>query len=422
MSSIMKHRENVFDLMSEGSAMVIFASAPKNASADEELPFVVNKNFFYLTDITQENSILLFIKTLTEKKIYLFVDEYDPVKEKWYGKKLSFEEAKAISNIENVFSTKEFNSILNLVLTNVNNQYGLINKCYVDLTPEIKISEAYSTKDFANKVKDQYSHIEIEDLMPLLTKLRLVKDEEEIERLSEAIDITNGGLNDLILFMKPGQKEFELSDRFEFYGRSHGRKSLSFSTICASGKNATCLHYPVAIQNDKIGEEDLVLCDLGFEHNGYHADITRTYPVNGKFTSLQKKVYQAVLNCNKAAIEYVKAGMTLPELQAFAVETLKNECIKSGLMSADDDIRKYYYHSISHHLGLDTHDVGGRETILQPGNVITIEPGLYFANYGIGVRIEDDVMITDGRCIVLSSAIKKEIEDIEKMFEAKESI
>lgn len=422
MSSIDLHRKNVFERMSEGSVMVVFAGAPKIASGDEELPFVIDKNFFYLTDITQENSILMFIKTLTEKKTYLFIDENDPVKEKWYGKKLTIEEAKNISGLDNVFLTKEFESILSLTLTNVNNQYGFINKLYLDLSPEIKVKENMSTNQLANDLREKYSHIEIANLMPLLTSLRVIKDSDEIERLQEAIDITNNGLNDLILHVAPGQKEFEVSDRFEFYGRSHGRKDLSFSTIVASGKNACILHYPVAIQNEKIGPEDLILCDLGFQSRGYHADITRTYPVSGKFTPLQRKIYQAVLNCNKAAIEYAKPGITLKDLQEFTINFLRNECIKEKLMDENDDIRKYYYHSISHHLGLDTHDVGGRDTLLEPGQVITIEPGLYFANYGIGVRVEDDILITSERPIVLSSGIKKEIEDIEKLFAAKEKM
>lgn len=422
MSNIEQHRKNVFERMSEGSVMVVFAGAAKIASEDEELPFVINKNFYYLTDISQENSILLFIKTLTDKKIYLFIDENDPVKEKWYGKKLTIEAAKYISGLDNVFLTKEFESIMSLALTNINNQYGFINKIYVDLSPEIKISSCASTQNFADKIKEKYPHLEVENLMPILTSLRIKKDSEEIERLQEAIDITSGGLNDLIIHVKPGQKEFEVSDRFEFYGRSHDRKGLSFSTIVASGKNACILHYPVAIQNAKIGDDDLILCDLGYESRGYHADVTRTYPVSGKFNDLQRKIYTVVLNCNKAAIEYAKAGITLKDLQNFTIDFLRNECIKAGLMSENDDIRKYYYHSISHHLGLDTHDVGGRDTLLEPGNVITIEPGLYFANYGIGVRIEDDIVITNERAIVLSSGIKKEIEDIEKLFAAKERL
>ena len=422
MSSIDLHRKNVFERMPEGSIMVVFAGAPKIASGDEDLPFVINKNFFYLTDISQENSILMFIKTLTDKKTYLFVDENDPVKEKWYGKKLTVEEAKNISGLNDVFLTKEFESILSLTLTNVNNQYGFINKLYLDLSPEIKVKENTPTSILAEELKEKYPHIEIVDLMPLLTSLRVIKDSDEIERLQEAIDITNNGLNDLILHVEPGQKEFEVSDRFEFYGRSHGRKDLSFSTIVASGKNACILHYPVAIQNEKIGPEDLILCDLGFQSRGYHADITRTYPVSGKFTPLQRKIYQAVLNCNKAAIEYAKPGISLRDLQDFTVNFLRNECIKEKLMEENDDIRKYYYHSISHHLGLDTHDVGGRDTLLEPGQVITIEPGLYFANYGIGVRVEDDILITNERPIVLSSGIKKEIEDIEKLFAAKEKM
>ena len=199
------------------------------------------------------------------------------------------------------------------------------------------------------------------------------------------------------------------------YGRAHDRAPLAFSTIVAGGKNATCLHYPYEQQNDALKDEDLVLFDLGFSYEGYSADISRTFPVSGKFDDLQKKVYSAVLGCNKAVIAYAKPGLTLRDLQAYATEYLKKECIRLKLMGPDDDIRNYYYHSVSHHLGLDTHDISDREKPLQNGNIITVEPGLYFAKYGIGVRIEDDVLITLDGSVVLSKNIVKEIDEIDKM-------
>ena len=207
--------------------------------------------------------------------------------------------------------------------------------------------------------------------------------------------------------------EHELADYFELYGRLHDRSPLAFSTIIASGKNATCLHYPT--QNEAIKDSDLVLFDLGYSHNGYSADISRTFPVNGKFSGLQAKVYEAVLNCNKAVIAMVKPGLTIKDLQDFAVEFLRKECLRLGLMKEDDDIRNYYYHNVSHHLGLDTHDISDRNKLLENGNVITVEPGLYFANYGIGVRIEDDVLVSEDGPIVLSKNIAKEMSDIERL-------
>lgn len=409
-------RSKLFDLMENNSVAIVYAGKPKISSEDEFYPFNVNKNFFYLTGICQENSILLLVKGLADNKKYLFIDEYNPVKEKWTGKRLSNDEAAKISNISNVYTLDNFDSILELALDNT---YGEIKNLYLDLSNELKIGDSYSTQNFANDLKEKYPKLEIKNIYPSLVKLRMIKTEDEINNIKEAINLTHDGMNDLLLNMKVGMKEYALSDRFEQYGKSHGRAKLSFSTIVGSGKNATVLHHPYEQQNETIGSDDMVLFDLGFQHNGYSADISRTYPINGTFTEKQRLVYEAVLNCNKAVIEYARKGLTIKDLQDYAVDILRNEAIRLGLMSDNDDIKKYYYHNVSHHLGLDTHDVSFREQPLEAGNVITVEPGLYFEELGIGVRIEDDVLITEDKNVVLSSDIKKEIDDIEQIFKTR---
>ena len=209
--------------------------------------------------------------------------------------------------------------------------------------------------------------------------------------------------------------EHELSDRFEYYGRTHGRRELAFETIVAAGKDGTIMHHPIKQQDAIIKNGDLLLFDLGYRYNGYSADISRTYPVNGTFNDFQRKVYEAVLNCNKHIIDFAKPGLKIADLQEEALKTLKNECVRLKILKEEDDIKKYYIHNVSHFLGLDTHDVGNRERPLVPGNIITVEPGLYFKQYGIGVRIEDDVLITDEISEVLTSEIVKEIDDVEKL-------
>lgn len=412
-------REALFDLMDDNSAAVIFAGTAKVASEDEDLPFLANRHFFYLTNIEQEHSILLLIKGVGIKKTYLFVDEYDPVKEKWYGRSLTMQEASELSNITSVYSVKDFDAMLAMALAKDNNQYGDIKSLYLDLTPEIKVKSQTSTLEFKKEIEEKFPHIQVGNIYEFVTMLRTKKSAYEVDCLKKAISLTNAGLLDLINNLKPGVFEYQLSDRFEFFGRSHDRSELSFSTICASGKNAIVLHYPVAIQNCQIGNDDLVLFDLGFGHKGYSADITRTYPASGKFNALQTKVYQAVLNCNKAVIEYIHPGLTIQDLQNFTLEFIKNECVKAGLLKEEEDIRTVYYHNISHFLGLDTHDCGDRKRPLEVGNVITVEPGLYFKSLGIGVRIEDDVLVTENGCEVLSKDIAKEIGDIEKLFKTR---
>ena len=406
-------RKRVFDQMKDNSVAILFSGVSKVASEDEYLPFRVNNNFFYLTNIKQEHSALLLIKSLGERKAYLFVDPYSELKEKWTGKRLTPEAASLISGLQNVYTSDNLETMLSLVLSKENGQYGDIDCVYLDISsPEQKLKENFFMDNLSVKLQLDYGK-EIVDIYPILRDLRMVKSSYEIESIVKAIEKTNNGIAFLINKLKGGVVEHELADYFELYGRLHDRSSLAFSTIIASGKNATCLHYPT--QNETIRDNDLVLFDLGYSHDGYSADISRTFPVNGKFDDLQRRIYETVLNCNKEIIKRVRAGVTLKELQEFATEFLKEECIKQGLMKADDDIRNYYYHNCSHHLGLDTHDVALREKPLQNGNVITVEPGLYFANYGIGVRIEDDVLVSDDCAIVLSKNIAKEVADVERL-------
>ena len=417
MQDLELRREKLFSMMRDHSVAVIFSGVSKVATEDELFPFVVNNSFFYLTNITQEHSVLLMIKGLGEKKCYLFIDEYNELKEKWTGRRLTFDEAEQLSGLSNVYSMDNFENMLNLALTNENNQYGAIEHLYLDLTPEIKIDDARSTITFQQEMEAKYPQISAIDIKPIITSLRMVKSPYEVEQIRDAISATNLGINKLILSLRPGIMEYELADIFEFFGRGQNRSKLAFNTIVAAGKNATCLHYPT--QNCAVRSEDLVLFDLGYKSNGYCADISRTFPVSGTFTGKARDIYEAVLNCNKAVIEYAHPGLTIADLQDFAKKFLKNECVKFGLLKDEDDIQKVYYHNVSHHLGLDTHDASNREKPLEEGNVITVEPGLYFADLGIGVRIEDDILIRQDKAEILSFAIPKEIADIEKLFRTK---
>ena len=415
MKEFAKRRENLFEALPDNSVAIIFSGVSKIASEDEYYPFVCNRNFFYLTGIEQENSILMMVKCPGERKEYLFLDEYSELKERWTGKRLSYDVAGETADIGNVYSNANFETMLSMVLSEVNNTYGVIKNLFLDLSDELKIKNNVSTQLYQKELQEKYPNLKFENVYPLIVELRLVKSDYEVAQLTEAINCTSIGINDLLNNLHPGVVEHELADRFEYYGKTHGRKSLSFETIIGSGINSTTLHHPIRQQTKVIEMDDLVLFDLGYKHNGYSADISRTYPVSGTFNERQKKVYEAVLACNLAVIKYVKPGLTLFDLQEYAISVLKEECLKRKLISNGDEIKKYYIHNVSHFLGLDTHDVGDRKRPLKPGNVITVEPGLYFLEDGTGVRIEDDVLVTQSGCVVLSKGIKKEISDIERM-------
>ena len=413
MAEFETRREKLFDLIPEGSVVLIHSGVSKIASEDENYPFRVNNNFFYLTGIKQENSILFMVKNLGVRKTYHFIDEYSELKEKWTGKRLSKEEASVISEIKNVLTNNVFLSQLDLAIQYGSSHFGTIENLYIDLSDELKIANNTSTKEFEIRINELYPHVKVINVRPLVCKLRMIKSAYEIEQIKEAINLTHHGINQVLMHMKENMKEYQLANIFEFYGKDKDKTPLAFDTIVAGGVNATCLHYPS--QMDRIKNGDLILFDLGYSVNGYSGDISRTYPLNGKFNDLQKKIYSIVLLCNKAVIEYAKEGLTIADLQNFTIDFYKNELLRAGLIKSGEEVNKYYYHNVSHHLGLDTHDISDRSLPLQAGNVITVEPGLYFKEYGIGVRIEDDILITKDGCEVLSRAIKKEVEDVESL-------
>ena len=413
-----KRRDRLFANMPNNSALLVFAGKAKSASADETYPFEVNRNFYYLTGIDQEGSSLLLINADGEKKEYLFVDPYNPVKEKWYGKKLTPEEAKELSNVSNVLLTSALTAKLDSVLNEKLAEFGSINTLFLDLEKELKIEEDTFTTDYAESVKAVYPNITVEDCYKMIVRLRMVKSPLEIEEFRKAIQITAMGIRAVMCAQREGVKEYELADLFlHTINDESAYQGLAFPTIMASGIHTTVLHYPTPLDTLKKG--DMLQLDLGARYGYYCADVSRALPVDRKFSDIQKTVYEIVLGCNKVIANYAKPGVTLADLQSVTVEYLASECLAKGIISKKEDINNIYFHSVSHHIGLDTHDpCEGKTYPLEEGNVISDEPGLYIAELGFGIRIEDDLLITKNGAEVLTADIIKEVADIEKFYKA----
>ena len=405
-------RNKLFNLLDDNSVTILFSGIARKKSADENYKFVPNKNFYYLTGIEQENSILLLIKSDNAKQTFLFVDEKDEKIEKWIGSKLTLKEARDISGVENVAVRTTFDGKMLAFFESNESIKERISKFYLDLDPELKIGESKSTATYKRDLELKH-HLQVRDVHNLIGGLRKIKSEAEIELIREAIATTDLGLKHALLQLSAGKYEYNLRNSFEFAVFEDQDSNLAFDSIVAAGENATILHYPS--QKDTIKKGDLVLFDVGAAKDYYSADISRTYPENGKFSELQKKIYEIVLNCNKQTAKFMRPGITLSEANEFAKNFLAAECLEKGLISSKEEISKVYYHSVSHFLGLDTHDFGSRDDKLVPGNVVTCEPGLYFKELGIGVRIEDDVLITEEGSEVLSDGIIKDVAAIEKM-------
>lgn len=406
------NRKNYLNSINDNSVTILFSGNTYQRSADQDYPYSVNRNFYYLTGINQANVILVLVKGNTGIKEYLLIEENDPVLVKWVGKKLEKEEAKEISGIENILYLNSFDSLVFSLFNSSRKNCEELYYLYLDL--ERRNNEDYSTKalKYANVIKEKYPEIKIENAYKKVVRLRMNKTKDELDKIQESIDVTKGALENVLKNIKPGLYEYQVETYYDSYIKFHGQKVTSFDTICATGKNATILHY--VDNNTKIQDNELVLFDLGCCTDYYISDISRTYPANGKFTERQKQIYNIVLNCNKKCIEFLKPGLTWDEYNKYANSLLIKGLKEIGLIKEDKELVKYYWHSIGHSIGLDTHDPDLRNIKFEEGMVMTVEPGLYLEDENIGIRIEDNILITKKGCINLSKDIIKEVDDIEE--------
>ncbi|MBY6037600.1 aminopeptidase P family protein [Fictibacillus nanhaiensis] len=403
-----RNRSRLKDVLPDESVTILFAGKAPQKSADEHYPFVPNRHFYYLTGINEPNVILLMKKSGSSLEEMLFIQKADPVMEKWVGKTISKEEAEEISGIKEVKYVENFEGfVASLFFTNQ------VKHVCLDLERRGWSDAPTQTSLFAKQIKEHYPHLSINNIYPEVSELRVIKTAEEIQTIREAISITKEGIYNVLKHAKAGMMEYQLEAHFDFKLKSSGIRNFAFNTITASGKNATVLHYED--NNAQIQSGDLVLLDLGAQKNYYNADISYTFPVDGKFTDRQKQLYNIVLKALKETTALIKPGLAYAELDKHAKKVLAEECKAIGLIQEDSELSKYYYHSVGHFLGLDTHDVGSyKDRVLEPGMVITIEPGLYIEEESIGIRIEDDILVTEDGYENLSKDIIREVEEIEE--------
>lgn len=402
------NRKKLIESMKENSLLILFAGSAPYRSADQVYKFTPNRNFYYLTGIDEPNVIVTILKTEKEAIETVYVEREDELMAKWVGRAISKDEASEVSGIKSTKYLDEFDSTISSYI----DKRG-ISKIYLDLERQSINIPSTKAQDMANTLRVKYPHLKIKNIFHNIAKLRMVKNDREVELIQKAIGITKEGILAMAKNLTPGMKEYEVEAYFDFKIKSLGASAHAFSTICAAGKNATVLHYEDNNQEAKDG--DLILFDLGAEYDYYCSDISRTIPINGKFTDRQKQIYQIVLNAMKEVEKNTKPGLTLADLNNIAKKALAKGCMEIGLIEKEEEIGKYYFHSVGHSLGLDTHDVWILDSKLEEGAVITNEPGLYIEEEGIGIRLEDDLLVTKDGCINLSKDIPVEIEDIEAL-------
>ncbi|MGC9524612.1 MAG: aminopeptidase P N-terminal domain-containing protein [Limnospira sp.] len=417
-----------------GGGTAIFRSAPMAVMHnDVEYSYRQDSDFFYLTGFNEPNAVAVLAPHHEEHKFVLFVQPKDPEKETWTGYRVGVDDAKTVYGAHEAYSIDELDEKLPQYLQKA-------DRIYYRLGRDKKFNETvlnHWQKLMRVYPKHGTGPIAIEDAGTVLHPLRLVKSESELELMRKAAEISVEAHDRAREFARPGKYEYQVQAELEYRFQQQGG-TPAYPSIVASGKNACILHY---IENDRqMQDGDLLLIDAGCSYGYYNADITRTFPVNGKFSPEQKTIYELVLKAQMAAIAQVKPGNPYKQFHETAVRVLGEGLMDLGLLQGDieeiikeEKYKPFYMHRTGHWLGLDVHDVGvyqwGEEPqLLQPGQVLTVEPGIYIAPdikpvegqpevderwRGIGVRIEDDVLVTADGCEVLTAGVPKSVEAME---------
>jgi Xaa-Pro aminopeptidase len=412
----------------EGNVALLFAAPQKIRSNDTEYRYRQDSSFLYLTGFGEPDAALLLLPGHPEHEFVLFVRPRDPERETWEGRRAGPEGAKTSFGADAAFPMSELADRLPEFLENVERLYYAVGR-----HPErdaLVVTAVDKVK--AKNRKGIRAPSVFVDPAVILNEMRLRKSQPELESMREAAAITSRAHLEAMRALRPGVKEYEIEAVIEYAFRRQGAVGPAYNTIAGSGVNATILHY---VENDAVCRDgDLLLVDAGAEYDGYCADITRTYPVNGRFSPPQRRVYEIVLAAQANAIERVRPGVSFDEVHRAALLTLVEGLVSLGILEGkldpliqDESYKPYFMHQTSHWLGLDVHDVGdyrnGQEwRTLEPGMVLTVEPGLYFGEdrtevpedyRGMGIRIEDDVLVTDGDPEVLTAATPKALAAVE---------
>jgi Xaa-Pro aminopeptidase len=422
------------DLFVKNRAKLTFALAPKSivilssndimpTNADGTMGFKQQTDLFYLTGIDQEETLLILYPDAPEEhlKEILFVKETSELIAIWEGHKLTKKEATEISGIKNVQWAENFDAILKTIIYSAESVYLHANE-------HIRNASLVETQNdrLAKKIKENYPLHTINRLAPLLNTIRMVKESAELEALQKAIDITERAFRRVLSFTKPGVSEFEIEAEFihEFIKRRSG--GFAYTPIIASGANACVLHY---ISNELPCQDgDLLLLDVGASYGNYNADMTRTIPVNGRFSPRQKEVYLAVQSVLDFASELMKPGIFWVDYQKEVERFMEGQLIDLGLFSRKDVekqdpnaplFKRYFMHGVAHHLGLDVHDVWDKYKPFEAGMVLTCEPGIYIREEGLGIRLENNLLITENGTDNLMKHIPIHWEEIEQLMQAK---
>jgi Xaa-Pro aminopeptidase len=402
-------RRRLYARLGEGFLAVVPSSSVKSSSADASYANVPSKNLFYLTGVTQPRSWLLAWKVPGgEVEETLLVDRYDEHYAKWVGTQLSPEEATELSGVENVAFNEGVEARIDKLL--VRKQPETL---WLDFPTDGIAGLTGARNGLAGRLAAAYPHLRLRRLSEEIFRLRMYKDEGEIRQMRRAIELTREGFESALARLRPGMMEYEFEAEMRYRWMLAGEREVAFPPIVAGGGRAACLHY---VDNDHPLEDgQLLLLDFGAQHGLYNADISRTVPVSGRYTDRQRELMELVLAIQRKAIGLLRPGIRHARWNEEVNEAWGEMLSGAGVIDSPDDLATVYYHRIGHHIGLDTHDEHLAHEELAPGMVLTVEPGLYLSEEGVGIRIEDDVLIGEDGNTVLSQDFPRSPDEIEAL-------
>jgi len=414
-----KNRQRFIREMKPNSIAIFISNDEMPVNGDALYPYKQNSDLFWLSGIVQEDSMVILFPDNPDPKYreVLVLVRPNELKEKWDGKRLRTNEAQQISGITTIVWLDTLDALLQQWV-------HLADTIYLDTNENDRKASLMRTRDYryADDVRSRYPLHHYERAARIMKELRGIKTALEIEVLQKAIDITETAFRRLLKFIKPGVMEYEIEAEILHSFLSQRATGPGYSSIIASGDRARTLHY--VANNEQCKDGELVLMDFGAEYGGYNADLTRTVPVSGKFTRRQKTVYNACLHSHNYAKELLRPGVSIVDYTEKIGEEATTQFLKIGLLKKTDvknedpenrAYRKYLYHGISHHLGIDVHDLGTRTEPIKAGMVLTVEPGIYIEEEQIGVRIENNVWITRNGNKDLMKNIPITVEEIETL-------
>jgi len=418
-----KNRKKFVKRMTSGALAVFNSNDIFPISADSTMPFQQHRDILYLSGVDQEESILILFPDAKDEKHreVLFLKETNEHIAIWEGEKLTKEAAFEVSGIKTVYWLSQFDTIFKTLMAEA-------ESVYLNTNEHLRANTEVQTREdrFIIDCKQKYPAHIYRKSAPIMHSIRSIKEDIEIQLMSKACSITEKGVRRLLNFIKPGVYEYEIEAELAHEFLRNKSKGFAYTPIIASGKNACVLHY---IENNQIcNDGDIVLMDFGAEYANYASDLTRCFPVNGRFTERQKAVYNAVLRVKKFAETLLVPGTILADYHKEVGRYMENELLQLGLISSNDiktqnpdwpAYKKYFMHGTSHYIGLDTHDVGPWNEPIQAGMVFTCEPGIYIPEESIGIRLEDDLVVQqNGAPLNLMSSIPIEAEEIEDLMNA----